>query len=412
MDSGNDIIEERQQTGTGIVVHRRYQKMKYLGKGGFARCYEVRDLDSGNVLAIKIIEKEILNKYRAKQKLQSEIKIHRSLNHPSVVYFEGNFEDTHRVCILLELCKNYTLKELIKRRKRLHEVEAQFYMRQLIEGVKYLHSQKVIHRDLKLGNLFLGENLELKIGDFGLAAKLDFVGEKRRTVCGTPNYIAPEVLNSKVCGHSFEADIWSMGVVLYAMLVGKPPFETKDVKATYEKIKANDYSIPDEAGLSPEAKTLIAKILVTNPSQRPSLDSIMMDEFMTKNEIPKLLPINSLKVPLTPEFINDYSKRIEKIITVKATTQNKTNIKKIETQRYLPIQFSSARPVTIFGGITRSFFRKDNLLGYDKKLYNIKESDGEIQEKHRLSYKELKTSPLLDRNPGKRTSSTKRQSPI
>ena len=81
----------------------------------------------------------------------------------------------------------------------------------------------------------------IKIGDFGLAGKLDFVGEKRRTICGTPNYMAPEIFSSKTCGHSFEIDAWSIGVVLYIMLVGRPPFETKDVKSTYKRIKANDY---------------------------------------------------------------------------------------------------------------------------------------------------------------------------
>lgn len=101
-----------------------------------------------------------------------------------------------------------------------------------------MHLNRVIHRDLKLGNLFLTDKMEVKVGDFGLAAKLDFDGERKRTVCGTPNYIAPEVLENKN-GHSYEVDIWSFGVIMYAMLIGKPPFETSDVKTTYKRIKAN-----------------------------------------------------------------------------------------------------------------------------------------------------------------------------
>ena len=93
---------------------------------------------------------------------------------------------------------------------------------------------------LKLGNLFLNKNMELKLGDFGLATRLEFEGEKKRTICGTPNYIAPEVLDGKV-GHSYEVDVWSLGVIIYAMLIGKPPFETPDVKTTYKKIKMNQY---------------------------------------------------------------------------------------------------------------------------------------------------------------------------
>jgi len=101
-----------------------------------------------------------------------------------------------------------------------------------------LHKNKVIHRDLKLGNLFLSDKMELKLADFGLAAKLEFDGEKKKTICGTPNYIAPEILEGK-SGHSYEVDVWSLGVVIYTMLIGKPPFETNDVKTTYRKIRLN-----------------------------------------------------------------------------------------------------------------------------------------------------------------------------
>ena len=95
-------------------------------------------------------------------------------------------------------------------------------MVQVLEGLEYLHAHKIIHRDLKLGNLFLTENMQIKIGDFGLATKLDFSGEKKRTICGTPNYIAPEILESK--GHSYEVDIWSFGVIIYTLTFGRPPF--------------------------------------------------------------------------------------------------------------------------------------------------------------------------------------------
>jgi polo-like kinase 1 len=118
----------------------------------------------------------------------------------------------------------------------LHEVEARYYIYQLVKACEYVHAKKVIHRDLKLGNLFLNDKMEIKLGDFGLATKLDFDGEKKRTICGTPNYIAPEVLEGK-SGHSYEVDIWSLGVIIYTLIIGKPPFETTDVKATYRRIR-------------------------------------------------------------------------------------------------------------------------------------------------------------------------------
>jgi polo-like kinase 1 len=90
----------------------------------------------------------------------------------------------------------------------------------------------------QLGNLLIDNKMELKLADFGLATKLEFDGEKKRTICGTPNYIAPEVLEGRA-GHSYEVDIWSLGVIIYTLIIGKPPFETTDVKATYTRIKRN-----------------------------------------------------------------------------------------------------------------------------------------------------------------------------
>ena len=148
------------------------------------------------------------------------------------------FEDSECVYILLELCSNQSMNELLKRRKRLHELEVKCYTGQIINSLKYLHHHRIIHRDLKLGNLFLNDKMVLKLGDFGLATKLDFDGEKKRTICGTPNSIAPEVLEGRA-GHSYEVDIWSLGVIIYTLIIGKPPFETTDVKATYNRIKRN-----------------------------------------------------------------------------------------------------------------------------------------------------------------------------
>jgi polo-like kinase 1 len=127
---------------------------------------------------------------------------------------------------------------------------------QIVDAMKYMKSMKVIHRDLKLGNLFLDNKMKVKVGDFGLAAKIVFDGEKKRTICGTPNYIAPEVLSSKI-GHSYEVDLWSLGVITYTMLYGRPPFETRDVKVTYRKIKSNNYTFPNHVQVSEESKDFI-----------------------------------------------------------------------------------------------------------------------------------------------------------
>lgn len=285
----------------------KYSKKQFLGKGGFARVYEFLCLESRKIYAAKVVCKENLIKQRRRQKLMSEIKIHRSLHHQNIVTFDHFFEDSENVYILLELCPNQTMSELLRRRKRLTELEVQCYLLQIISALSYIHGKKVIHRDLKIGNLLISEKMEIKLGDFGLASKLDFEGQKKKTICGTPNYIAPEVLEGKI-GHSYEVDIWSLGVIMYTLLVGKPPFETNDVKKTYNLIKMNAYSFPDHISISEEAKSLITQILKTEPTRRPSLTEILDHEFFHMNSsIPKLLPISTLAVPPSEAYIKKYN---------------------------------------------------------------------------------------------------------
>lgn len=164
---------------------------------------------------------------------------------------------------------------MIKRRNRFTEPEAAFFMWQLLQAVIYMHDQNVIHRDLKLGNLFLDKDLNIKVGDLGLATRLEDKDEKRKTICGTPNYIAPEVIQNDKSkrGHSFEVDVWSMGVIMYTILIGKPPYEAKDVKGTYQRILSNEYSFPDHTKISADAMDLISSMLKTHPHERYVIQS-------------------------------------------------------------------------------------------------------------------------------------------
>ena len=301
-----EIIKEKIIKITGETEIVKYLKGTFLGRGGFAKCYIFQNLSTNKITAAKIIAKSSLGKSREKQKLINEIKIHKALHHNNIVHFEHYFEDNDNVFLLLELCSNKSLNELLKRRKVLTELEVQVYVLQIIKALKYLHNHRIIHRDLKLSNLFLSENMELKIGDFGLATKLDFEGEKKRTVCGTPNYIAPEILDGKF-GYSFEVDIWSLGVIIYTLIIGKPPFETDNVKETYKKIKLNKYSFPINSVISDYAKNLITDILVTDPSKRPTLDDILESDFFYMGiSLPKTLNVSTLSVPPTLDYIKQY----------------------------------------------------------------------------------------------------------
>uniref|UniRef100_A0A8C4ZWW8 Serine/threonine-protein kinase PLK n=1 Tax=Gadus morhua TaxID=8049 RepID=A0A8C4ZWW8_GADMO len=275
---------------------KKYSRGRFLGKGGFAKCYEITDMDTNEVFAGKIVPKSMIMKPHQREKMTSEITIHQSLDHANVVGFRGFFEDEDFVFVVLELCRRRSLLELHKRRKAITEPEARYYMMQLLKGCQYLHDNRIIHRDLKLGNIFLNDEMDVKIGDFGLATKIEYDGERKKTLCGTPNYIAPEVLCKK--GHSFEVDVWSLGCILYTLLVGKPPFETSCLKETYSRIKKNSYAVPWH--VNPAATSLIKRMLNADPALRPTIAELQTDEFFTGGYCPLRLPTTCLTVP--PRF--------------------------------------------------------------------------------------------------------------
>lgn len=179
--------------------------------------------------------------------------------------------------------------ELHKRRKVLSEPEIRYYVRQIALACLYLHDKKIIHRDLKLGNIFINDDMKIKLGDFGLATRIDDA-ERKYTLCGTPNYLAPEILFKT--GHSYQVDVWSLGCIVYTLAVGTPPFETPDLNDTYKRIKENKYTIPDT--LSQPLSDFIESMLKADPKQRPTMTSILNDTYITGSYIPRSLPTSCL----------------------------------------------------------------------------------------------------------------------
>ncbi|XP_055613204.1 serine/threonine-protein kinase polo isoform X2 [Uranotaenia lowii] len=285
-DKASDIPEKLYDA----TSKKTYKRLRFFGKGGFAKCYEIMDVVTAEVFAGKIVSKKLMMKHNQKEKMTQEIRIHQSLHHRNIVGFHSFFDDPLNIYIVLELCKKRSMMELHKRRKIITDYECRYYIHQVLTGVKYLHDRHIIHRDLKLGNLFLNDDLHVKIGDFGLATKIEFEGERKKTLCGTPNYIAPEILNKK--GHSYEVDVWSIGCVMYTLLVGQPPFETKSLKDTYTKIRKCDYRLP--ATLRSSAAEMICSMLQSDPIKRPSVTQLFDFEFISSSHIPSSLPISCL----------------------------------------------------------------------------------------------------------------------
>jgi serine/threonine protein kinase len=268
---------------------KSYLVEKKIGEGGFASCYRVID-SSNKAFACKAVYKPSLKSEKHREKLKSEIKVHDSLNHPYICSLRTCFQDENYIYIILELCENQSLGDMIKRRKRVSEEEARYFMLQMFSGIGYCHKNQVIHRDIKLGNVFLDSDMNVKIGDFGLAAQLESEEDRKKTICGTPNYIAPEVLYDTKNGHSFKADIWSLGVMLYTLVIGIPPFQTKDANEIYKRIQVANFSFPSDKKASDEFKSCVKFILNPDPEARPGLDQIKAHAFFdafTPKELPQ-----------------------------------------------------------------------------------------------------------------------------
>ena len=170
-----------------------YERGNFLGKGGFAKVYSVTERSSGLYFADKVINKEIFNskkrgKARAREKVEREIRIHKMMSHPNIIKFYHFFEDAHFIHLILELAPQQTLLHVSKMREFLTEPEVKYYFLQIAAGTNYIHSQRILHRDLKLGNMFLSSNMSVKIGDFGLSTTFT---DKSTSLCGTPNYVSP-----------------------------------------------------------------------------------------------------------------------------------------------------------------------------------------------------------------------------
>lgn len=254
-----------------------YELLEHLGKGGFAHVYRARCRKTGLFVAIKMIDKALMASAGMIGRVRQEVTIHSRLKHPAILELYTFFEDAHYVYLILELAHNGELAKHFKLGTHgLSEKAAADIFRQVLSGVMYLHTHNIIHRDLSLNNLLLTKDLNVKIADFGLATQLNGPDEKHVTMCGTPNYISPEVASREF--HGLPADVWGLGCMLYTLLVGKPPFHTQHVKTTLNKVINADYRIPSE--LSVQAQDLLQKLLCKDPTKRITLKGIMEHPFL------------------------------------------------------------------------------------------------------------------------------------
>ncbi|KAI2709204.1 hypothetical protein CBS147332_6263 [Penicillium roqueforti] len=289
-DPPPSIVSEPEDGG------ERYSIGAFLGKGGFAVCYEGTLARNGRVYAMKVV-KSAMSQKKMEEKFRTELQIHSKMRHPFIVQFYRAFAFGSSTYVVLELCPNGSVMDMFRKRRCFSLPEVRRYMIQLCAAVKYLHKRFVAHRDLKMGNLFLDHNMNIKVGDFGLAAMImsDKDAKRRNTLCGTPNYIAPEVLDKSKGGHTQKVDIWSVGVICFAMLAGYLPFQSKTQDEVYKKVQNLTYVWPNESESSnyipEEAKDLVSRCLNLVDEERPDPDDIVEHPFFNMYEgcIPRQL---------------------------------------------------------------------------------------------------------------------------
>ena len=245
---------------------------KTLGIGSFGKVKVAEHILTGHKVAVKILNRKKIKAIDMEEKVRREIKILRLFMHPHIIRLYEVLETPHDIYVVMEYVKSGELFDYIVEKGRLGENEARHFFQQIVSGVEYCHRNMVVHRDLKPENLLLDAKSNVKIADFGLSNVMRD-GHFLKTSCGSPNYAAPEVISGKLYSGP-EVDVWSCGVILYALLCGSLPFDDESIPNLFKKIKGGIYNLPSH--LSPGARDLIARMLLVDPLKRVTISEIAL----------------------------------------------------------------------------------------------------------------------------------------
>ncbi|GLE08443.1 hypothetical protein PINS_up019626 [Pythium insidiosum] len=242
---------------------------------------------SGQKYAIKCIKREGLTAEDI-EALTTEVAILKQMNHPNIMILHDFFQEEKFYYLVTEFMEGGELFDRIVEKSYYSEREARDLVKLLLESIKYCHDANVVHRDLKPENLLLtskDDDASIKLADFGFAKKIEFDTAGLATACGTPGYVAPEILEGQQYGKA--VDIWSIGVITYILLCGYPPFHDDNHNALFKKIKRGKYQFdsPYWDHVSDDAKDLIGKMLVVNPAERWTATQLLEHKWVTGREV-------------------------------------------------------------------------------------------------------------------------------
>ncbi|CAA2992202.1 CBL-interacting kinase 32 [Olea europaea subsp. europaea] len=263
----------------------KYEVGRTIGEGTFAKVKFAKNSETGQPVALKILDKDKVLKHKIAEQIKREVATMKLIKHPNVVRLYEVMASKTKIFIVLEFVTGGELFDKIVNHGRMLEDEARKYFQQLINAVDYCHSRGVYHRDLKPENLLLDASGNLKVSDFGLSALSQQVKDDGllHTTCGTPNYVAPEVLDD----HGYDgatADLWSCGVILFVLLAGYLPFDDSNLMNLYNKISSAEFTCPP--WISFNARKFITRILNPNPVTRITIPEILKDEWFKKDYKP------------------------------------------------------------------------------------------------------------------------------
>ena len=361
-----------------------------LGKGSFGKVKLATHEITGHKVAVKILNRQKIKSSHVDKKVKREIAVLKLFRHPHIIRLYDVMETSTDIFMCMEYGSRGELFDYIVKNGKLHEGTARRFFQQIVCGVEYCHLYKVAHRDLKPENLLLDADLNVKLADFGLS-NLMTDGDFLKTSCGSPNYAAPEVISGQLYAGP-EVDVWSCGVILYALLCGRLPFDEDTIPALFQRIKAGKYKL--SSYLSKGPREIIQKILVVDPMRRMTIKEIKATDWFQTD-----FPIYLRDYEISGDDDSGIDMEVVKIVVKKLDTTEEAVLKSLQDDPKNPSDPSL--DIVLAYKILRDNNLKKQMSESRKEMGTTSEVEspapaGKDQQNNRMANNQLKSSPVID----------------
>ena len=332
------ILNDEEDLLSKKLSFHDFTKLKFLGRGSFGEVLLVKLKLNNKYYAMKILVKKQVKMRHQEAHTKTERDIMVKINCPFIVNIKFAFQDYKKLYIITEFMQGGPIYFHLNKDKKFSSEKTKFYIIELILAIEYLHKNKMIYRDLKPENIMVDSTGHIKLTDFGLSKIFNKASEKAFTMCGTPQYLAPEILSKE--GYDYSVDWWSLGCVMYEMLVGKPPFQIRKGSYLSPELYQQEITLPDY--ITQEEKDFISQLLIVDPKKRlgygkegakkikehPYFEGINWEEAWERKLNPPLIPSLSSETDLSyfdPKFTDEKIEDSSDISEVRSTIISQTN---------------------------------------------------------------------------------------